>query len=57
MPEDIILHFTFYTLLQITIIMYDSEYMKHDRQNFLPFWAIFYPFTPLTIQKIKILKK
>ena len=27
------------------------------RQNFLSFWAIFCPFTPLTTQKIKILKK
>ena len=30
--------------------------MKHDRQNFLSFWAIFCTFTPLTTQKIKILK-
>ena len=38
-------------------IIYDSWYMKHDRQNFLSFWATFCPFTPLATQKIKILKK
>ena len=37
--------------------MYDSWDMEWDRQNFLSFWAIFYPFTPQTIRKIKILKK
>ena len=37
-------------------IMYDSWDMKHDRQNFLWFWAIFCLLTPLTAQKIKILK-
>ena len=30
--------------------------MDSNRQNFLPFWTIFCPFTPLT-QKIKVLKK
>ena len=30
--------------------------MKHDRNNFLSFWDIFCTFTPLTTQKIKILK-
>ena len=39
------------------IMMYCSRYIKHGRQNFLSFWAIFSPFTPLTIQKIEILKK
>ena len=38
-------------------MMYDSWDMEWDRQNFLSFWAIFYPFTPQTIRKIKILKK
>ena len=38
-------------------MMYGSWDMKHDRQNFLSFWTIFCPFTPLTTQKIKILKK
>ena len=28
-----------------------------DRQNFLAFWTIFCPFTPLTIHKMKIMKK
>ena len=31
--------------------------MKHDRENFLSFGAIFCPFTLLTTQKIKLLKK
>ena len=30
--------------------------MKHDTQNFLPFWTVFCPFSPLTTQKIKILE-
>ena len=29
---------------------------KHDGQNFLSFWTVFCPFTPLTTWKIKILK-
>ena len=37
-------------------IMYGSCDNKRDRQNYLPFWTIFCPFTPLTTQKIKILK-
>ena len=32
-------------------MMYDSWDMKHNRQNFLSFWAIFCFFTPLTTQK------
>ena len=31
--------------------------IRCDEQNFLPFWAIFWPLTLLTIQHIKILKK
>ena len=31
--------------------------MELNRQNFLSFWTIFWPFTPSTTQKIKILKK
>ena len=38
-------------------MMYSSWGMKHDRQNFSVFWAIICPSTPLTTQKIKILKK
>ena len=48
---------SFYTCVpQMTIMMYGFWYIKHDRQNFLSFWAIFCPFTPLTIQKIKFWK-
>ena len=35
-------------------MMYGSWDMKHDRQNFLSFWTVFYP---LRTRKIKILKK
>ena len=35
---------------------YGSWDMKRDGQNFLSFWTVFCPFTPLTTQKIKILK-
>ena len=38
-------------------MMCGSWDIEHDRQNFLSFWTIFCPFTPLTTQKIKILKK
>ena len=38
-------------------MMYDSWDMKCNRHNFLLSWAIFCPFTPLTILKIKILKR
>ena len=38
--------------------MYGFWDMECDRQSFLWFWDIFYPFTtPLTTRKIKILKK
>ena len=38
-------------------MMYCSWNMAHDRCNcYFSFWAIFCPFTPLTAQKIKILK-
>ena len=36
--------------------MYGSWDMKCNRQNFLSLWTIFCLFTPLTTQKIKILK-
>ena len=36
---------------------YGTWDMKHDRHNFLSFGAFFCPFTPLTTQKIKLLKK
>ena len=39
-------------------MMYNSWDMVRDRCNcYFSFWAIFCPFTPLTAQKIKILKK
>ena len=38
-------------------MMYASWDMVRDRCNYFSFWAIFCPFTPLTAQKIKILKK
>ena len=37
--------------------MYVSWDMEHDRHNCFSFWTIFCPFTPLTSQKTKILKK
>ena len=47
-PEDII-------ILQMCTIndshmMYDSWIMECNRQNFLSFWTVFYPFAPLTTQ-------
>ena len=54
-PGDIIiLHFY---ITNYDSLMYHSWDVECDRQNFLSFWAIFCPFTPLTTQKIKILKK
>ena len=38
-------------------IMYGFWVMKCDRQNFLSFLTVFCPFSPLTTQKIKTLKK
>ena len=38
-------------------MMYGSWDMECNRQNFLSLCAIFCPFTPLIIQKIKMLKK
>ena len=38
-------------------MMYGSWEIKLDRQNFLSFWTVLCPFTPLTTPKIKILKK
>ena len=53
-PGDIILHIC---TINDNHMMYGSWDMEHDRQNFLSFWTIFCPFTPLWSQKIKILKK
>ena len=38
-------------------MMYGSWGLKRDKQNFLSYWTIFCPFTPLTTRQIKILKK
>ena len=38
-------------------MMYGSWDMMCDEQNFLSFWAIVCPFTPLTMQKIKNFQK
>ena len=38
-------------------MIYRSSEMKCNWQNFLSIWTIFCPFTPLTTQKIKTLKK
>ena len=35
-------------------MLYCSLDMVHNRFNYFSFWAIFYPFTSLTVQKIKI---
>ena len=37
-------------------MIYVSRNVRCNWQHFLLFWAIFYSFTPLTTQKIKILK-
>ena len=55
MPGDIIISHK--CTINDNNIIYDSWDMKHNRQNFLSFWAIFCPFTLLTSQKIKILKR
>ena len=52
-PGVIILHMS---NINDNHMMYGSWVIECDRQNFLPFWTIFFPFTPLTTQKIKILK-
>ena len=45
---------SFYTCVNM---MYGPGDMKHDEQNFLSFWTIFCPFTPIKTRIIKILKK
>ena len=53
------LEISFYTCVREMTIIWCMvpEISNQNRQNFLSFWAIFFPFTPLTTQKIKILKK
>ena len=38
-------------------MLYGSWDMNLNRHNFFSFWTVFWPFTPLTTWKIKILKK
>ena len=38
-------------------MMYGYWDMEWDKQDFLSFWVIFCPFTPVTAQKIKVSKK
>ena len=47
----------FYTCTRNGNHMYGSWDIKCNRQNCLLFWVIFCPITPLTILKIKLLKK
>ena len=55
MPRDnIILHMC---IINENHMMYGSWDMECDRHNFFSFWTIFWPFTPVTTWKIKILKK
>ena len=46
-----------YFLFHMCIRNKDSWDIRHHRQIFLSFWAIFCPFIPLANQKIKTLKK
>ena len=43
--------------INVNHVMHGSWDMKHEVQDFLSFWAIFYPFTHLTTHKMEILKK
>ena len=53
-PADIIvLHMC---TINYSHMMYGSWDIKCNRHNFLSFWTVFCPFTPLTTQNIKILK-
>ena len=53
MPGDIILHMC---TINENHMMNGSWDMKRDRPNVSSFWFIFYTFSPLPTQKIKILK-
>ena len=55
MPEYIIILHMF--TINDNQMMYGSCDTEHNRQIFLSFWTIFRPFTPITSQNIKILKK
>ena len=53
-PGDIIFHIC---TINDNHMMYGPWDMEHNRHNFLSFWTIFCPLTPLGTWKIKILKK
>ena len=53
--EDIIL-LHIYTIYE-HLMMYGYWDIRHDGQNFLSFWALFFPFTLLITWYVKILKK
>ena len=55
MPGDIII--LYMCTINANHMMYGSWYMECDEQNFLSFWTVFCPFTPVTTWKIKCLKK
>ena len=52
--DTIILHMC---IINYNRMMYSSWDIKRDGQNFLSFWTVFCLFTPLTTQKIKIVRK
>ena len=52
--EDIIILQMF--TINDCLIIYGFSDMECNRQNFLSFWTVFCPFTPLTTRKINILK-
>ena len=50
-PGDIII--LLICTINDNLLIYDSRDMERDRQNFLSFWTVFCPFTPLWTQKSK----
>ena len=48
---------SFYIWVSKIMIIYASWDMECNRNNFLSFWAMFWPFTPLLTPKTKIWKK
>ena len=50
-------HFTHMCTINDNHMMYGSWDMECGRHNFLSFWTIFCPYTPLTTPKIKIFNK
>ena len=56
MPGDIIILLYIHVYHKLKSYIYGAWNIRYHRQNFLSFWAIFYPFSPLTSWKMKILK-